>query len=793
MEEEVTLADAAQELKHIVGELEQFSLQTVANRKVFRLALAQLSSFIESFSKQASDKPITQEQFDALQQISQIAREYQSLFSQNLLSTWAHTALDNSSTMIPSELCNLSGRLKNIAKIIDPVGACAFNPEAHEWLQYHILDMRAITSSFQQYIEAAKDGDQVVPLMNERLKSIEQFLKEYKDDTNLPNYNVFSPIPVNYRSWRVNHEDLTENQQIGEGASSTVYKGYFKKEKQVAIKKLKYHKLKGGKLRVFQREVSILAAAEHPCLVHFVGATDTAPFCIVTEWLNGGSLYSLLRSKEPISPSHKTLIAFDIARGMAYLHSRHIIHRDLKSPNVLLDDEGRAKICDFGYSRVADDSDVLTKNVGTPHWMAPELLDNQSGYNHMIDVYSYGIVLWEITAKAVPYRDLDSPQIIARVLNSDYRPTIPEGTSPEIACLIRQCWDRNPNMRPSFADIVSRFKNGLVFPDTKPDVIEYIQKSLQEEQLGLGFETGSGDKKLTRQNSMNHLVEALNTQGVEADAADYLWSTLHSLKESKSISLYARGLIAFLKSSMMAQAAKELRELPSGSVPLDCAAQCVSLLPSGSDQTDEDLIITACKNGCAGNAVLSVLKEWHLKLCLEIAARKTIPKEMLPDVIKRCNSVLNSPDALLSTAALRFIVAKTDCKGLDIDSIRTCLQSRNSTLKHAALVACAKYLREVGEMPIDILDVVSSQWDIDSVAGIVAVCACTHYESARHLIGKLLHSAPQPEIFLAMVNQAMVHDKLHEELKDILAHYIIPQNRADVAKAVTKLQKYIHC
>lgn len=792
MDEEVTLKDAAYEIKHIISELEQFSLQTVANRKVFRLALSQLAQFLDSLSKQPLDKVLTDKQLEVLQQIIQIAREYQSLFSQNLLSTWAHTALDNSSTMIPSELCNIAGRLRNISKILDQVGCGAFNPEAHEWLQYHILDMKAITSSFQQYIEAAKEGDQVVPLMHKRLKSIDQFLKEYKDDTQLPNYNVFSPIPVTYRSWRVNHEDLEEKQQIGEGASSTVYKGFFKHDKQVAIKKLKYHKLKGGKLRVFQREVSILASAEHPCLVHFVGATDTAPFCIVTEWINGGSLYALLRTKKPISASKKTSIAFDIARGMNYLHSRHIIHRDLKSPNVLLDDNGRAKICDFGYSRVADDTDVMTKNVGTPHWMAPELLDNQSSYNHMIDVYSYGIVLWEITAQAVPYRDLDSPQIIAKVVSSDFRPPIPEGTHPDIVNLIKQCWDRDPNQRPTFSEILNRFKNGFMFPGTSQETIDYLKQTMAEDQLGLPVNVTSLNSKSLKNDTLSALVNALNKQVVSPEAYDQAWTTLHNLKEDDNLHMYSRCLCAFLKSRMMSQAAKELRELPSGSVPLDVASQCVSIIPTGNNISDEDLIVTACKNGCAGNATLAVIKDYHLKLCLELACRMPIPQEMMNDILKRCKHSFSSNDPLLATAAIRFVVSKTDCKDLDVDSLRVCLQSKNSTAKHASLVAMGKFARTSGEIPIDILDIITSQWDVDSIAGTVAVCACMNCNSAKHIIGKLNHSPPPPDIFLSIINQASVHQNLHAELNEILSSYIIPQNKAEVAQAVAKLQKSIH-
>ena len=785
-----TFSTAAREIRRIGKELEAFSIQTVANRKVFRLAISQFRSFSEHFLNIATDKQLNATQNEAYREIISIAREYQQLFSQNLLSCWAHTALDNSSTTVPCDLCSMASRMRKCAKIFDPQGSLFFDPEVPQWLQYHILDLRAVVSSFTQYISSAHEGDPVVNLMNERLNSINEFLREYEDETQLPGINVFSPIPVNYRSWRISSEDLEEIEQIGEGASSVVYRGTFKGDKEVAIKKLKYEKLKGGKLRVFQREVTILATAEHPCLLHLVGATDTPPYCIVTEWLDGGSLYTLLHTQRELTGSQKTMIAFDIARGMQFLHSRQILHRDLKSPNVLLDNDMHAKICDFGYSRIADNHDVMTKNVGTPHWMAPELLDSNSGYDLKVDVFSYGIVLWEILTRSVPYRNLEPAQIIARVLTSDLRPPMPEGTPPEIALMIRQCWDRDPKARPTFSEILRRFKSGMFqFPGTTKETLHYINETLAKDAAVNPQHPLS--HALEKQDSLEEFVDVISSQNMEPELVDYCWNHLHEVGKEKREMEYSRGLAAFLKTPLNEKAAKELRKMKPGSAPIDCVAMAVAMIPTGNEEIDEDLIIAACKNGASGNAVLAAMKEQHLKMALEVAARSNIPVELVEGISKRCNACLTSSDPMLSTAALRCLVSIDAVLKVDIDALKSLLQSKDSTLRAAAFVTSAKFAQEGGVLPIDTLDMIAAQLGTEPLAGTVAACACTRCEAARHILGRIAHNTAPVEIMISIINQAVVHEELKNEIIDLLPRIQVPQSRTDITNAVKMIQTMV--
>jgi hypothetical protein len=153
---------------------------------------------------------------------------------------------------------------------------------------------------------------------------------------------------------------------------------------------------------------------------------------------------------------------------MRYLHSHRIIHRDLKSPNVLLDERLLPKIADFGLSRFVTDCTSpapMTGNLGTPMWMAPEIVDNRP-YGFPVDVYAFGMVLWEMYTEKIPYEGLSREEVFARLVTAGERPPLPDPGLP-IARLIARCWDGEPLRRPSFNAIFEMFESHAVaFPDT---------------------------------------------------------------------------------------------------------------------------------------------------------------------------------------------------------------------------------------------------------------------------------------------------------------------------------------
>jgi serine/threonine protein kinase len=176
------------------------------------------------------------------------------------------------------------------------------------------------------------------------------------------------------------------------------------------------------------------------------------------EFVSKGSLYSLLHSSEVISPSRKESIALDIAKGLAFLHMSKILHRDLKSLNVLIDEHYRAKLTDFGLSQVKVETSTLSSKAiisGTFAWMAPELFKRRAVSTEKSDVYSFGMVFWELLTRKVPFSDAKgNSELIAQWIREGEKEEIPEDTSPHIKSLILQCWDADPVKRPLASDIV---------------------------------------------------------------------------------------------------------------------------------------------------------------------------------------------------------------------------------------------------------------------------------------------------------------------------------------------------
>uniref|UniRef100_A0A0E0FD96 non-specific serine/threonine protein kinase n=1 Tax=Oryza meridionalis TaxID=40149 RepID=A0A0E0FD96_9ORYZ len=148
------------------------------------------------------------------------------------------------------------------------------------------------------------------------------------------------------------------------------------------------------------------------------------------------------------------------ARGMNYLHhsSPPIIHRDLKSSNLLVDKNWTVKVADFGLSRLKRETFLTTKTgKGTPQWMAPEVLRNEPS-DEKSDVYSYGVILWELVTQKIPWENLNSMQVIGAVGFMNHRLEIPSETDPQWTSLILSCWETDSQLRPSFQQLLERLR-----------------------------------------------------------------------------------------------------------------------------------------------------------------------------------------------------------------------------------------------------------------------------------------------------------------------------------------------
>ncbi|KAL9249166.1 putative serine/threonine-protein kinase SIS8 [Drosera capensis] len=256
-------------------------------------------------------------------------------------------------------------------------------------------------------------------------------------------------------------EEITLGERIGLGSHGEVYHGDWNGT-EVAVKRLLDQDISGEFLEAFISEVSIMKRLRHPNVVLFMGAVTRPPnLSIVTEFLPRGSLYRLIhRSNNNLDERRRLKMALDAARGMNYLHtcSPVIVHRDLKSPNLLVDRNWVVKVCDFGLSRMKQSTFLSSRSTaGTAEWMAPEVLRNEPS-NEKCDVYSYGVILWELFTLQQPWGRMNAMQVVGAVGFQHRRLDIPDNVEPVIADLIRRCWQTDPRLRPSFFEIMAALK-----------------------------------------------------------------------------------------------------------------------------------------------------------------------------------------------------------------------------------------------------------------------------------------------------------------------------------------------
>ncbi|XP_076665711.1 mitogen-activated protein kinase kinase kinase 7 [Andrena cerasifolii] len=279
----------------------------------------------------------------------------------------------------------------------------------------------------------------------------------------------------------INYDEIETEQVVGKGSFGVVWKGKWRGQ-YVAVKYINSE----GERKAFTVEVRQLSRVMHPNIVKLYGACTKNPVCLVMEYAEGGSLYNVLHcNPQPrYTAGHAMSWALQCARGVAYLHNmkpKPLIHRDLKPPNLLLVMGGQTlKICDFGTA--CDLNTYMTNNKGSAAWMAPEVFEG-SRYTEKCDVFSWGVILWEILSRKKPFDEIGgSAYRIMWAVHVGQRPPLIEGCPKPIEDLMTRCWHKSPEERPSMDEVVeimttlSQFFNGHLEP------VEY-SRSLSSQEV----------------------------------------------------------------------------------------------------------------------------------------------------------------------------------------------------------------------------------------------------------------------------------------------------------------------
>jgi len=259
----------------------------------------------------------------------------------------------------------------------------------------------------------------------------------------------------------IDPSDILLGERIGIGSFGEVHRALWRGT-EVAVKRILDQDISENLAAAFIDEIDIMRRLRHPNVVLLMGAV-TAPgnLSIITEFLHRGSLFKLLHREQvptvaaALDMRRRMRMGVDVIRGMHYLHTFQpmIVHRDLKSPNLLVSSNFLVKVCDFGMSKIKQNTYVSSKTqAGTPEWMAPEILRNEES-DEKADVYSFGVILWELATMREPWAGMNPMQVVGAVGFANKTLEIPEDMDEKIARLCGACWKTNPRERPSFEDL----------------------------------------------------------------------------------------------------------------------------------------------------------------------------------------------------------------------------------------------------------------------------------------------------------------------------------------------------
>uniref|UniRef100_A0A7N9AXL7 Mitogen-activated protein kinase kinase kinase 7 n=1 Tax=Mastacembelus armatus TaxID=205130 RepID=A0A7N9AXL7_9TELE len=318
--------------------------------------------------------------------------------------------------------------------------------------------------------------------------------------------------PPGYPFEEINYDDIEVEEVVGRGAFGVVCKAKWK-GKDVAIKTIESE----SERKAFTVELRQLSRVNHPNIVKLYGSCNS-PVCLVMEYAEGGSLYNVLHGAEPLpyyTASHAMSWCLQCSQGVAYLHGmkpKALIHRDLKPPNLLLVAGGTVlKICDFGTA--CDIQTHMTNNKGSAAWMAPEVFEG-SNYSEKCDVFSWGIILWEVITRRKPFDEIGGPAFrIMWAVHNGTRPPLIKNLPKPIESLMTRCWSKDPTQRPSMEEIVKIMTHLMAYFPGSDEPLQYPYQYSDEAQSNSATSTGSYGTGTSTSNKSDANMEHSDSQG----------------------------------------------------------------------------------------------------------------------------------------------------------------------------------------------------------------------------------------------------------------------------------------
>uniref|UniRef100_A0A453HKH3 mitogen-activated protein kinase kinase kinase n=1 Tax=Aegilops tauschii subsp. strangulata TaxID=200361 RepID=A0A453HKH3_AEGTS len=255
------------------------------------------------------------------------------------------------------------------------------------------------------------------------------------------------------------HSQWKKGKLLGSGTFGQVYLGFNSEGGQMcAIKEVKVIADDSNSkecLRQLNQEMLLLNQLSHPNIVQYYGSElSSETLSVYLEFVSGGSIHKLLQEYGPFGETILRNYTAQILSGLAYLHGRNTVHRDIKGANILVDPNGDIKLADFGMAKHISAYTSIKSFKGSPYWMAPEVIMNTNGYSLSVDIWSLGCTILEMATARPPWSQYEGVAAIFKIGNSKDIPDIPDHLSSEAKSFLKLCLQRDPAARPTAAQLI---------------------------------------------------------------------------------------------------------------------------------------------------------------------------------------------------------------------------------------------------------------------------------------------------------------------------------------------------